>query len=167
MQHGIYMTFNTSRVILLKRHASPVERKLIRALRALELDGEWALEGAFILKEIGVKEEHLYNFNRLLKFLLVETPSFALLGPQSPFITRDELALLGALGDTANRKASVESLYNGMASASLKKLLEACGLALRIGNVQLKARFPMAWGNQIQRRSPAHTLANPALPFVL
>lgn len=138
-----------SRVMLSANQCSPIEEKLLRALRAFNWDDSWPTQAGFMLEEIGLSTEHTFVFARLIHGVLSAVPSFDLFGPTSQFISRDELNLLAALGNASrNRRVSKQPLPHAV-PAALEKLIEACGLALRIGEVTLKSRTIVSAGHSL------------------
>ena len=135
------MESRKQRTLLSRRHCSPLEVKLLKALRALNWKSAGPHQAGFLLEELGVNPEHHFAFARLMKSIQEHNPDFELLGPGSPFISRNELELLGALSSFSRKKPQVqgEPAPAGLPEA-MATLFGACGIALRIGAVTMKSR---------------------------
>jgi NADPH-dependent ferric siderophore reductase len=135
------MESRKQRFLLSRHHCSLVEVRLLRALRALSWDGVLPNHAGFLLEELGVNPEHHFAFARLMKSIREHNPAFELLGPGSPFVSQNELELLGALSSFSRKKpqthgeAATARLPEAMAT-----LFGSCGIALRSGGVIMKSR---------------------------
>lgn len=129
------------RTLLFRRHCSPIEVKLLRALRDLNWKGAGPHQAGFLLEELGVNPEHHFAFARLMKSIQEHNPDFELLGAGSPFVSQNELELLGTLSSFSRKKSQVrgEPTPAGLPDA-MATLFGACGMALRIGGVIMKSR---------------------------
>ncbi|EPJ79831.1 hypothetical protein IV02_24140 [Pseudomonas syringae] len=135
------MESRNQRTLLSRRHCAPLEVKLLKALRALNWNSAGPHQAGFLLEELGVNPEHHFAFARLMKSIQEHNPDFELLGPGSPFISQNELELLGALSSFSRKKPQMqgEPASAGLPEA-MATLFGACGMALRIGGVIMKSR---------------------------
>ncbi|WP_397453178.1 siderophore-interacting protein [Pseudomonas sp. NA-150] len=94
-----------------------------------------------MLEELGVNPEHNFTFARLMKSILEYNPDFELLGPGSPFVSQNELELLGALSSFSRKKSRMQGeVASAQLPGAMATLFGACGMALRIGGVIMKSR---------------------------
>ncbi len=140
---------NMSRVIFSINQCSPVEQRLLRALRAMNWNDNWPAQAGFFLEEMGFGSSQVFAFNSLIETIMQADPGFDLLGPLSPFVSRDELNLLAALGN-ASRKASnaLPDVEDGL-PAVLKSLVDTCGTALRRAGLPMKTRATLQNGKAL------------------
>ena len=129
-----------SRVMYLHHQCSAMEKKLLRALRALNWREAWPTQAGFLLEEIGVSPEHTFLFARLIMGLVEAAPEFELLGPDSQFVSRDELNMMVALGGVTRNKVIASDHPNPFQPVAFGGLLEACGSALRKDGIIIKSR---------------------------
>jgi len=134
------MESRQQRPLLSRRHCSPVEVRLLRALRSLSWKGAWPAQAGFLLEELGVNPEHHFAFARLMKSIREFNPDFELLGPASPFVSQNERELLGALSSFSRKKIQKQGEVGPALPEAMATLFGACGMALRIGGVILKSR---------------------------
>lgn len=140
---------NMSKVIFSVNQCSPVEQRLLRALRAMNWDGSWPAQAGFLLEEMGFTTAQAFTFASLMQCILEADPAFMLLGPGSPFVSRDELNLLAALGNASRKvKNGLPDVEDG-AQAVLKSLVDACGSALRKAALPLKTRATLTNGKAL------------------
>lgn len=128
------------RLLLARRHCSPVEVRLLRALRSLSWNGAWPNQAGFLLEELGVNPEHHFTFARLMKSIRDLNPDFELLGPASPYVSRNELELLGTLGAFSRKKIQTQGKVAPALPEAMVTLFGSCGMALRIGGVIMRSR---------------------------
>lgn len=129
------------RPLLSRHHCSPTEVRLLKALRALNWKGTWPNQAGFLLEQLGVNPEHHFAFARLMKSIQEHSADFELLGPGSPFVSQNELELLGALSSFSRKKVPVQGeSVPAQPPASMATLFGACAMALRIGGVIMKSR---------------------------
>jgi hypothetical protein len=127
------------RILQCARHCSPAEQHLIKGLRALG-SSTYGVESAVgDLSKVGIERGLTGNFIRLMERLAQERPGFELLEPASPFITPDELNLLGALGQIARAAKKPERTARSDGT-KLYHHLDECAKILSAGRVQLKFR---------------------------
>lgn len=138
---------------------SPVELRLLKALRALNWEGSWPAQAGFFLEEMGLSSSQAFVFADLVTAIIEADPGFYLLGPTSPFVSRDELNLLAALGN-ASRKSSnrVEQVTRNRLPV-VKSLIDSCGTALRTGQISMKTRASLHNGRTLP------SVASQVLPF--
>ncbi|MDH0730158.1 siderophore-interacting protein [Pseudomonas sichuanensis] len=129
-----------SRVMYLNHQCSVMEKRLLKALRAFGWLDAWPSQAGFLLEEIGVSPEHTFLFARLIKGLMMAAPDFELLGPDSQFVSRDELNMMVALGGVTRNKPGFSDDPNPFQPVAFGGLLEACGSALREDGIILKTR---------------------------
>lgn len=116
------------------------EQKLLKALRALNWQGNWPAQAGFLLEEIGIFSVHAFPFARLVQAILTTNPNFNLLGPDSPFVSKDEIELLSALGHTARSIKSKSVAIAPLLPTDVQTLLDVCGEELRLAKVNIKPR---------------------------
>ncbi|MDV3189724.1 MAG: siderophore-interacting protein [Sweet potato little leaf phytoplasma] len=117
-----------------------MEKKLLKALRALNWRESWPTQAGFLLEEIGVSPEHTFLFARLIMGLVEAAPGFELLGPDSQFVSRDELNMMIALGGVTRNKVIAGDDPNPFQPVAFGGLLEACGSALKKDGIIIKSR---------------------------
>ena len=138
-----------NKVILSVNQCSPVEQRLLRALRAMNWDGFWPAQAGFLLEEMGFSTAQAFSFASLMQCILQADPAFLLLGPASPFVSRDELNLLAALGNASRKtKNALPDVEDGL-PAVLKSLIDTCGTALRKAALPLKTRAILTNGKAL------------------
>lgn len=115
------------------------EQKLLKALRALNWEGSWPTQAGFLLEEIGIYSVHAFPFVRLIPAIIAIAPDFSLLGPASPFVSKDEIELLSALGHAARSK-SKNITMTPLLPTDVQTLLAICGDELRLAKVNIKPR---------------------------
>lgn len=115
------------------------EQKLLKALRALNWEGSWPAQAGFLLEEIGIFSVHAFPFVRLMQAILTTAPNFNLLGPDSPFVSKDEIELLSALGHAARSKAKNITI-TPLLPTDVPTLLSICGEELQLAKVNTKPR---------------------------
>jgi len=115
------------------------EQKLLKALRALNWEGSWPAQAGFLLEDIGILSVHAFPFARLIQAILANAPDFGLLGPDSPFVSKDEIELLSALGHAARSK-SKHIAITPLLPTDVETLLTICGDELRLAKVNIKPR---------------------------
>ncbi|MCK1788851.1 siderophore-interacting protein [Pseudomonas violetae] len=93
-----------------------------------------------MLEELGVNPEHHFTFARLMKSIRDLNPNFELLGPASPYVSRNELELLGALGAFSRKKNQKQGKIAPAPPDAIATLFGSCGMALRIGGVIMRSR---------------------------
>lgn len=125
---------------------SPIELRLLKALRALNWEGSWPAQAGFFLEEIGLNSAQAFVFADLVATIVTADPDFYLLGPLSPYVSRDELNLLAVLG-----RASRKSGYNADPVACdltpvFRNLVDSCGAALRKAQIKMRTRSPLQTG---------------------
>lgn len=129
------------RPLLSRHHCSPTEVRLLKALRALNWKGTWPNQAGFLLEQLGVNPEHHFAFARLMKSIQEYNADFELLGPGSPFVSQNELELLGALSSFSRKKVPLQGeSVPARVPAPMATLFGACAMALRIGGVIMKSR---------------------------
>lgn len=149
-----------SRMIFSINQCSPIEQRLLKALRAVNWNGSWPAQAGFFLEDMGFSSAQAIGFGVLVETIVTADPSFELLGPISPFVSRDELNLLAALGN-ASRKGSNDSSgdpHDGVPQA-LKSLIDNCGTSIR------KARLPMKTRAILQNGRALPAIASQVVPF--
>lgn len=135
------MASRKQRLLLSRHHCSPVEVRLLKALRALTWKDAWPNQAGFLLEELGVNTEHNFAFARLMKSIREYNPDFELLGPGSPFLSQNELELLSALSSFSRKKSQMQDeVAPVQLPEAMATLFGACGMALRIGGVIMKSR---------------------------
>lgn len=139
---------------------SPVEQRLLRALRAVNWAGSWPAQAGFFLEEIGFSSIQAIGFGVLIETIVKADPGFELLGPVSPFVSRDELNLLAALGNASRKNSNDDhgDPEDGM-PAVLKSLIDSCGTSIR------KARIPMKTRAILQNGRTLPAVARQVLAF--
>lgn len=115
------------------------EQKLLKALRALNWEGSWPTQAGFLLEEIGIYSVHAFPFARLIPAIVATAPQFNLLGPDSPFVSKDEIELLSALGHAARSKTK-NATITPLLPTDVQTLLSICGDELRLAKVNIKPR---------------------------
>ncbi|MFJ3149617.1 siderophore-interacting protein [Pseudomonas hunanensis] len=147
------------RMIFSTNQCSPVELRLLKALRALNWEGNWPAQAGFFLEEMGLSSSQVFVFAGLVAAIIEADPGFYLLGPTSPFVSPDELNLLAALGN-ASRKSSnrVEQLTSNRLPV-VKSLIDSCGAALHSGQIRMKTRASLHNGRTLP------SIASQVLPF--
>jgi len=148
-----------SRMIFSINQCSPIEQRLLKALRAVNWAGSWPAQAGFFLEDIGFNSTQAIGFGILIETIVKADPGFELLGPISPFVSRDELNLLAALGNASRKNSNGgDDTEDGM-PAVLKSLIDSCGTSIRKAGIQMKTRAILQNG----RTLPA--IASRVLPF--
>jgi NADPH-dependent ferric siderophore reductase len=123
---------------------SSPEQRLLRAMRAVAWSVNWSSQSGFLLEEAGLAHAHTYAFATLVKTITQADPEFELLGPDSPFVSKDELNLLASLASAA-RKTDRErfSDHDDATPVVLRSAIDKCGQALRKAAIVLKPRIAL------------------------
>lgn len=137
------------KVIFSVNQCSPVEQRLLRALRAMNWDGFWPAQAGFFLEEMGFTTAQAFSFASLMQCILEADPAFMLLGPASGFVSRDELNLLAALGTSSRKNSNALADAEDGSPAVLKSLLDTCGAALRKASLPMKTRATLTNGKTL------------------
>lgn len=139
-----------SRMIFSINQCSPVEQRMLKALRAVNWVGSWPAQAGFFLEEIGFSSTQAIGFALLIETIVKADPGFELLGPMSPFISRDELNILAALGNASRKNSNNGSgaPHDGT-SQPLKSLIDNCGTSIRMARVQMKTRTMLQNGRTL------------------
>lgn len=148
-----------SKMIFSINQCTPIELRLLKALRALNWEANWPAQAGFFLEDIGLSSSQAFVFAELVDAIIKADPGFYLLGPVSPFVSRDELNLLAALGN-ASRKSSNDSHPVGKdLTPVVRSLVDRCGMALRKACVTMKTR------SSLQRGRILPGVASQVVPF--
>lgn len=135
------------------------EQKLLKALRALNWEGSWPAQAGFLLEEIGIFSVHAFPFARLIQAILTTSPNFNLLGPNSPFVSKDEIELISALGHAARSKAKNITI-TPLLPTDVPTLLAICGEELQLAKVNTKPRAVLNSFKKLAAQSTDHAPYN-------
>ncbi|WP_066092179.1 siderophore-interacting protein [Xanthomonas massiliensis] len=134
------------RLLTLHGHCTRLEQRLVRALRNLAGGSEASEQGARALLALGIAAEDVWAFARLSRLLAHAAPAIALHGPDSPFVSADELGVVAAL-QRALRRGPAAAGGPGPAVA-LAGAFDACAGALRRADVSLGPRRSVLAGQR-------------------
>lgn len=134
-----------SNVLPISRQCSSKEQRLLRALRAMNGRNAWPSHAGHLLEELGVDSSGIYSLARLMRAIEDELEDFELLGPSSPFVSRDELNLLAALGQPLEVEEAARTRARIIGNEEFRgaELIRACAEALERANVALRPRAPL------------------------
>lgn len=141
------------------------EQKLLKALRALNWEGSWPAQAGFLLEELGIFSVHAFPFARLVQAIVNTNPNFNLLGPNSPFVSKDEIELLSALGHAARSLKTKSIGVAPLLPTDVQTLLDICGEELRIAKVAIKPRAVLKSFKDMVAKSTKQ--ANQHFPYLL
>lgn len=128
---------------------SSIELRLLKALRALNWEGNWPSHAGFFLEDIGLSSARTFVFAELVSALIKAEPAFNLLGPVSPFVSRDELNLLAALGNASRKFDNASEAVTSDMPPLIDNLVGQCGAALRHARITIKSRSPLQAGRKV------------------
>lgn len=148
-----------SRMIFSTNQCSPVELRLLKALRALNWEGNWRAQAGFLLEEMGLSSSQAFVFADLVTAIIEADPGFNLLGPTSPFVSHDELNLLAALSNASRKSSNRLKQVTSDALPEVKSLIDSCGTALNAGQIRMKTRAFLQNGRALPN------IASQVLPF--
>ncbi len=117
--------------------------RLLKALRALKWKDNWPAQAGFFLEEIGLESSQTFVFSSLIDAVIKADPEFYLLGPVSPFVSRDELNLLAALGNASRKAINSTEGQDITIPPVVGTLVDECGAELRKARVLMKTRSPL------------------------
>lgn len=137
------------------------EQKLLKALRALNWEGSWPTQASFLFEELGIISEHAFPFAMLIKAILQSEPNFALLGPDSPFVSNDEMTLLAALGHMSRQTSLIAIDLSPLTPIDLPNLFNICGQELRLAKVMIKYRAVLKTAQDLITK---YTMSDPTIP---
>lgn len=141
------------------------EQKLLKALRALNWEGSWPTQAGFLLEELGIFSVHAFPFARLVQAIVNTNPNFNWLGPNSPFVSKDEIELLSALGHSARSLKTKTTGVAPLLPTDIQTLLDICGEELRSAKVAIKPRAVLKSFKEMVAKSAKQ--ANHNFPYLL
>lgn len=138
-----------TRMIFSINQCSSIELRLLKALRALNWEGNWPAQAGFFLEEIGLSSAQTFVFADLVSVIIKADPNFYLLGPMSAYVSRDELNLLAALGIASRKFSNTSDQSDPQIAPVLKSLVDSCGTALSKARIAMKTRSPLQAGRTV------------------